>query len=137
MTYQPPEPQDLLAAAVAHLGIETRRDDEGPAGPLAKRLGLSYQRVWRWFQDGNGPDYSGTMTILQACGWLNMDADVPVREDTDPGRLELAADLVENQNAMLRLTQLVARRSGLSEDEIRHALDGDAQSPKRGGRFRR
>lgn len=66
-----PDPHWLLDAAVRRLNVKSQ-PGKGPAGPLAKRLGFSYQRVYRWYQEGNAPDYEGVMVLLAECGWLNI-----------------------------------------------------------------
>ena len=53
---------------------------------FARKINLtSYEapkRVRRWADGENDPDFEGTMLILEAVGWLSMDA--PVRVGVDP-----------------------------------------------------
>lgn len=67
----PIAPHDLLTRAEKHLKLQAK-PGKGYAGPMARALGLNYQRVYRWYQPGNGPDYEGAILLLEKCGWLNM-----------------------------------------------------------------
>lgn len=69
-----PTAEELLAIAVAQIKDDVPIGDL-PAATLARKIGLPYQRVYRWFQPGNGPDYEGALAILEAFGWLNIPAD--------------------------------------------------------------
>lgn len=116
------EPRVLLDMAVKKLDLKVRRPGELPAGPLARELGLNYQRVYRWFQEGNEPDYEGTMLLLERCGWLNMAADVPADERSPRDRL---AVIEEGVIALLSGQDKLLEKEGLE----RPAAQDASQSP--------
>jgi hypothetical protein len=65
--------KELLDRAVAEIAHQVPPGDL-PAATLARRIGLGYQRVYRWFAAG-GPDAEGVMAILTTFGWLSIPED--------------------------------------------------------------
>src|SRR4051812_19249298 len=65
-----PPPHEFVRLVKERLGVEQPSE-------IARKLGLTDygapQRVRRWINGRNGPDYEGTMAMLQAAGWLSMD----------------------------------------------------------------
>lgn len=124
----PPEAHQLLAMAVEKLELgEVQKPGKGPAGPLSKELGISYQRVYRWFQPGNEPDYEGTMLLLEKCGWLNIDADAPALAEPT------ADPLVELQGAVdatLALAEKIDGRLEAVEQRLQRAAPQRATSTR-------
>lgn len=100
-----PTAEQLLALAVEQIKDDVP-DGDLPAATLARKIGLPYQRVYRWFQPGNGPDYEGAMAILEAFGWLNIAADARTAVGIAPDPLERIAagvtELLRDQKKLLR-----------------------------------
>lgn len=107
-----PTAQQLLALAVEQIKDEIQ-DGKGPAGPLARRIGLPYQRVYRWFNAGTGPDYEGAIAILDAFGWLNIPEDDQSREVIPRDPLEEIADgvarLLTGQGELIAIAEGLQR----------------------------
>lgn len=100
-----PTAEELLALAVEQIKDDVPAGNL-PAATLARRIGLPYSRVYRWFKPGNGLDYDGAMAILEAFGWLSIDGDARHAAGIRPDPLERIAagvtELLKDQQAILR-----------------------------------
>lgn len=67
-----PTPEEFIELVTSKLGVTK-------PGDVARALGLTDygapQRVARWMKGRNGPNYEGTMLMLDAAGWLNITVD--------------------------------------------------------------
>lgn len=107
-----PTPREILDLAVQLLEEEPK-PGSGPAGPLSRKIGLSYQRVYRWLEEGNGPDAEGLVAILEAYDWINIGEDGPVQAQKPLDPLTKLALVVEEtgetQKTILREVRAVKR----------------------------
>lgn len=100
------------ALELLSLAVEQIKDDVPagylPAATLARKIGLPYQRVYRWFKPAGGPDAEGVLALLDAFGWLSIPED---------GRAvaESPRDLPE---AVVRGLAVVAANLGLVLDAL-------------------
>lgn len=122
-----PTAEELLTLAVEQIR-DTVPDGDLPAATLARRIGLPYQRVYRWFQPGNGPDYEGALAILEAFGWLSIPADARTAAGIAPDPLErIAVGVTE----LLRDQKKILRRLPAAQPEPRQSPGPAQTKPKK------
>lgn len=97
--------EDIFDLALAAVGEDVPAGDK-PAATLARRIGLNYQRVYRWLEAPRGTDADGMLALLQGLGWLSIPEDVRERAGLPPDPLAKLAEAVveigETQKEILR-----------------------------------
>lgn len=94
-----------MAEVAKALGVSTPTE-------LAKAIKLegynSPQRVRRWMEGNNAPDYEGTMLMLEATGWLKIPKSrAAIRHGRALDERELVSAIDEITNVLVRLQRLV------------------------------
>lgn len=89
-----PSVDDLLDLSLARVANEVPEGVK-PAATIAKRIGLSYQRVYRWYEEPRGLDAEGLIAILDGFGWLSIPEDDRVAAGLPPDPLVRLAEAVE------------------------------------------
>lgn len=103
----PPSVAEILHLAERAVAADVP-DGKKAAATIAKRIGLPYQRVYRWFEPAGSPDAEGLLAILDAFGWLSIpeDARAAAGLTRDPQEAVAAALTVVAENLALVLDAL-------------------------------
>lgn len=123
-----PRPEKFVSAVARELNASTPTD-------LARAIKLpgynAPQRVRRWMEGDNAPDYEGVMLMLEATGWFRLGAAVAGATPDQAQALETAAvaaaleelaELQERQDAVLE--RLITRATARAQRSSGQASNG-------------
>jgi hypothetical protein len=95
----------------------------GQPRELGKRLHMdpynAQQRITRWLKGENDPDFEGTLLLLEAAGWLHVDAAT-----NRPTRAEDAVEAKQLLQEVRRALVDLAQRISPAEETQRRSAHG-------------